>query len=236
MRRANRYRSWAKPVATPPEAPPTAPTIEMNGITLFCHGLLSHPQNWNPRPLSLLSVGGPREAVKGVLASAMTGHELTFSKAPADPAWGYDPHFRTHYGNQNQYHTLSRRLPSGQVHGLLFSANALPTETGSHFTLLVPQRESQHAPIRLLEAIDRRSELPLHPSWASWLWDTAITAEWLSPLIGFGPWIGWHVSYDEPALAEAVSEALRTQSVTVPLPTPDTAATVPLHTMSRINS
>lgn len=218
-----------------PDAPPhsTSPTIEVKGITVFCHALLAQSWEWDPRPLMLLSVGGPREAVKGVIAAAMTGYDLSLHGAPAEPAWSHRPQF--HIQHADQYHILSRRLPSGQVHGLLFPADALPTHTEPHFTLLVQQHECLHAPARLLEAIDRRSELPLHPSWYSWLWEMALATEWLSPLIGFGLWNGWTVNYDEPALAEALSQTIRSHSLTVPLPatdkpptsTPDTASRIP---------
>jgi hypothetical protein len=221
MRRFRRTPATRRSPVPPRPALTAAPTIEANGITVLCHGLLAFPQEWEPAPLTFLSIGGPREAVKGLLAAALTGHELTLRGSPHHSEWKTNSTYNAYnaYG-KDRHRTLSRRLPCGQVHGLLFPANALPTHTGSTFTLLLQGNDEAHAATRLLQAIDRRSELPLHPSWGPWLWQTALTANWLTPLAGFGPWIGWQVDDNDAELGQQLTEAITTRVLTLPTSTP----------------
>lgn len=67
------------------------------------------------------------------------------------------------------------RLPSGaSYHGMLVPELAMYNSDRSDFVLLVREQDD---PARLhFRFLDRRLELPLHASWAPWLWDRGLAA------------------------------------------------------------
>jgi hypothetical protein len=86
----------------------------------------------------------------------------------------------------------------------------------SQFTLLLPQSEEAEAPSRLLRLLDARTMLPLHPTWASWLWKLCEELDWLTALQGEGGWMGWDVQWTERTLQEQLTEAIQTRALRVP--------------------
>ncbi len=159
----------------------------------------------------LLSVGGPAEATRAVVAALANGYQL--------------PLFHLHDGTREEitvlspsagtkWHLAVRRLPCGQVHGLLYPQTSLAAARHS-FTLLLPQADKGLAPAHLLRMIDARTTFPLHPSWAPWLWTLARESGWLLGLQGEGAWIGWDVNWEERRLERAVVEALERRSLDI---------------------
>ncbi len=160
----------------------------------------------------LLSVGGPAEATRAVVAALASGYQLAL--------------FQLHDGTREEvtvlspsagtkWHLAIRRLPCGQVHGLLYP------QTGAsiaryHFTLLLPRAEQSTAPAHLLRMIDARTTLPLHSTWAPWLWALAKDFGWLLALQGNGPWVGWDVTWDDRRLQQAVIGALEDHALNTP--------------------
>jgi hypothetical protein len=101
-----------------------------------------------------------------------------------------------------------------------------PGASPHRFTLLLPATHAEHAPARLLRAIDARTPVPLRSSWAPWLWRHLEAEEALIPLHGEGPWRGWDVRYDAERLATAVTAALMQGALPIaaegpPEPAPD---------------
>src|SRR5690606_25217793 len=77
------------------------------------------------------------------------------------------------------------RLPSGSVtHGILVPELAsFPSEKRDF--LLLPRSEGE-APALHYRFLNRRFDLPLHPTWADWLWRRALECEETEPLKSFG--------------------------------------------------
>jgi hypothetical protein len=172
---------------------------EHEGATVLVHAYLSTPSD----EARFLSVGGPAEAVKAVLAGLASGHRVPLFRRTEDgraPAGALVP-------DGTPWRLEARRLPCGQVHGLL-SPRPACEEAGSRFTLLLPRGKEAEAPRHLLRLLDARTTLPLHPSWAPWLWELCEREEWLTRLTGEGEWTGWDVQWSEPTLTERVSTAI----------------------------
>jgi len=174
--------------------------VAHEGAEALCHAYLS--TSWGD--LRFLSVGGPAEAVKAVLAALGRRQSLSLHRHTG-PGW-------TSAGwlfANGKHRILTRKLPCGQVHGVFYAETALPGSRSQGFTLLLPEALKAEAVVRFYRHLDLRTPLPLHPSWAPWLWETFQVRGWLRPLEGEGPWLGWEVSWEEELLQKLAAEAVR---------------------------
>jgi hypothetical protein len=164
-----------------------------------------------------LSVGGPAESVKAVLAGLASGGRVTLFRKIE----GVDLQHR-HRGSAGaiihadsiKLHLLARRLPCGQSHGILYPDTG-PTEARYAFTLLLPKAREDDAPLALLRMIDARTTVPLHPSWAAWLWGLLDQEDLLAQLSGVGDWMGWDVRWSDSTLPRRVTEAVKDHTLRV---------------------
>lgn len=99
---------------------------------------------------------------------------------------------------------ILRKLPSGQVHGLLYPPSAAPQGSGEIFTLLLPSEKAAEAQTRFFRLLDTRTTLPLSPSWSTALWTTFERKGWLTALTGEGSWMGWEVCWEVDALEQYI--------------------------------
>lgn len=163
-----------------------------------------------------LSVGGPAESVKAVLAGLASGGRVTLFRKIE----GVDIQHRHRgsagaiHADSTKLHLLARRLPCGQTHGILYPDTG-PTEARYAFTLLLPKAREEEAPLALLRMIDARTTVPLHPSWASWLWGLLDQDGLLAELSGAGDWIGWDVRWSDSTLPRCVTEAVKDHTLRV---------------------
>lgn len=179
---------------------------EHEGASALVHAYLTDDIN----QLRLLSLGGPAEAVRAVMAAAAQGWSLTLSHRDLQ---GRQPAGSLH-ARGTPLHLLSRKLPCGYIHGLLYP-QMLAAETRSAFSLLLPKVEEPQAAAYLLRLLDARTTTPLHPSWATWAWDVFTTEEWLTPLSGQGPWMGWDVHYQGSVLSDRLIRAIKARALCV---------------------
>lgn len=212
-------------------APPsTFLYAECGGATALVHAYLAAPGD----AVRLLSLGGPTEAVHAILATLLQPG----APEPITLVRRADADLPSRRGRQKvgvlsseaiPARRIVRRLPCGQVHGL-YVADCSPTASPHRFSLLLPAAQVDDAPARLLHAIDARTSVPLHSSWAPWLWHHLEAEEALIPLHGEGPWLGWDVIYNAENLATAVTKALVQGALSiaeevVPAPTPELTST-----------
>jgi hypothetical protein len=183
--------------------------IAHEGAEALGHAYLQVPDG----PLRFLSLGGPTEAVKAVLAALATQREVACYRSNGR---GRHTDTRWLFTGPEGHRTLVRKLPSGQVHGILYPEDALPGSPGSTFTLLLPEPRRTEAAACFFRLLAMRTPLPLHPSWAGWLWATFEAQQWLTALEGVGPWIGWEAAWEEKALVDLVRKALRKGGLAVP--------------------
>jgi hypothetical protein len=188
--------------------PPTFLYAECGGATALIHAYLATAGD----ALRLLSLGGPTEAVHAILATLLQpGADesiMLVRRADTDmPSRRSRQKIGVLSAERIPARRIVRRLPCGQTHGLYVS-DSRPGASPHRFSLLLPAAHAEHAPARLLRAIDARTPVPLRSSWAPWLWHHLEAEEALIPLQGDGPWLGWDVIYNAERLATAVTAAL----------------------------
>ena len=108
----------------------------------------------------------------------------------------------------------SARLPSGAAyHGLLVPELAAYACDRQEFLLLA--RSEDEAPALHYRFLNRRLDLPLHPSWAGWLWERGLNADEVEALESVGVH-AYRCRPDPSALQENISDAVRRRVLTVP--------------------
>ena len=159
----------------------------------------SRHQMW----LWLISLLGSQQAVKALWARLIKGESMTLrfetlgrarfcALAPEGPkGWCF----------------FTAGLPaSAGYQGVLVPECALYTSERPDF-LLLPRRPEEAASLHY-RFLNRRLDLPLHPSWATWLWERALRAGEALGLESRGVH-GYHCIPNAEALAAELSTAVR---------------------------
>ena len=164
-----------------------------------------------------LSIGGPAEAVKAVLAAAKLRDNRLVLFRPNERV-SLHQSGREYVGPLHATATPSRllckRLPCGQAHGVLYP-DTTAGETPYGFSLVLPKAQEATAPERLLRLIDVRTSLPLHPSWAGWLWRYLDENADITPLNGYGHWVGWEIHWNEQQVTQELTEAVKARTLKI---------------------
>ena len=110
--------------------------------------------------------------------------------------------------------TKVTRLPvSGGWHALVYTTLA---EFGSdHDNFLLLARSAEEAPALHHRFLDRRSPLPLHRSWAEWLWERGLQKEEIVPLQSVGV-AAYRCNPNGEQLRNDLSEAVASGRLTLP--------------------
>lgn len=153
------------------------------------------------REIWFLSMLGHQQAVRAIWARLIKGeaaylenHDLGGESLPlAREAWG-------------TWRFSGMRLPSGaSYHGLLVPEMAVYNSDRSDFLLLVREQDDvAHLHYRFLA---RRLDLPLHPSWAEWLWHRALTSGEVEQLDCLGL-RAWRCRPNQSALRDDIGDAV----------------------------
>ena len=110
--------------------------------------------------------------------------------------------------------TKIARLPvSGGYHALVYTRMAEYAFERDAFLLLAPGEAE--APALHHRFLDRRSPLPLHRSWAEWLWRRGLAKGEISPLQSAGVH-AWRCTPDAEVLREDLSVAVGSGLLTLP--------------------
>ena len=116
--------------------------------------------------------------------------------------------------------TKIARLPaSGGWHALVYTKQAEYAFEKDSFLLLA--QSAEEAPALHHRFLDKRSPLPLHGSWAGWLWERGLREGEIAPLQSVGV-SAYRCSPKADKLREDLSKAVAWGSLT--LPTEETAA------------
>jgi len=161
--------------------------------------------------LWFLSLLGSQQAVRALWARLVKGEtaylgddELTGGSPCwlAREAWGT---WRFH----------GCRLPSGSAyHGMLVPELAAYACDRQEFLLLA--RSEDEAPALHYRFLNRRLDLPLHLSWADWLWERGLNANEVAALESLGVH-AYRCRPDRDALQEDVSQAVRRGRLSTPI-------------------
>ncbi len=110
--------------------------------------------------------------------------------------------------------TKIARLPvSGGYHGLVYTRLAELAFERDAFLLLAPG--DAEAPALHHRFLDRRSPLPLHRSWADWLWRRGLAVGEVTPLQSAGI-AAWRCVPDAEALRDDLAAAVAAGTLTLP--------------------
>lgn len=133
----------------------TLPIIKSKGIQAYCTDLVMDPEG----TAYLLSVAGYQVAVKGIIANVLD----------CGPVSVYGAGLRVEITRDSTaYQVHYHRLPSGLYQAALVPKMAFAKcqEPKDRFLVLC-QDNGKELFFDLLQA---KSDIPLHPSWADWLW------------------------------------------------------------------
>ncbi len=189
------------------------PTLNVGGFDATVDACVWEP---DPEPaarrmrLWFLSLLGPHEAVKAIWARLVKGETATMSLEAMGAArfCALAPDGPRHW----RFLTASLRTVAA-YHGVLLPEAARYPAERSDF-LLFPRSDAEAPPLHF-RFLNRRLDLPLHPLWASWLWEGGISAGEIMALESWGLQ-GYRCIPNPERLASEMGEALRAGTLPVP--------------------
>lgn len=150
-----------------------------------------------------ISLLGAQQAVKAIWARLVKGETAYLSGT--DSAGGYPCWLAREAWGTWRFHQM--RLPSGAAHhGMLVPDLAAYRAERREFLLLA--RANEEAPPLHYRFLNRRIDLPLHPSWCDWLWERALANGEGEALDSSGV-SGYLCRPDPLALQTEISQAVR---------------------------
>jgi hypothetical protein len=147
------------------------PVLQAGGFTAHVDAYAAAPE---PDPathltmLHFLSLLGSKQAVQALWARLVKGEPATLSRE----VLGLTRLCALAPGSPRGWRLFSASLPGAAgYHAMLVPEAAFLTADRPEF-LLLPRTPGDAATLQF-RFLDRRVDLPLHPSWADWLWERA---------------------------------------------------------------
>ena len=199
---------------TPPEGGNDLYTISAGGFSATVDSFAREEQS---EGLWFLSMLGSQTAVKAIWAALLKQPpEAAFLIRGADglPHSGGYQRCIIPEETIGTWTTKITRLPSsGGWQAMVYTKLAEFRFERDEFLLLAPDEEA--APALHRRFLDRRSDLPLPPDWADWLWQTGLRQETIVPLESVGV-AAYRCSPNHDLLREELSEAVASGRLTLP--------------------
>ena len=175
--------------------------IHTLGIHAYCSDLIVDP--CDSETVYFMSVAGYQATVKGIIANLLDNYGINL-----------EVDGNKHYLTRGSfgYKAQLKKLSSGLVHGVLFPKLALPKsdDDGQDTFFIVTDKRDELLTL-FFRHLDEKTDIPLHPSWANWLWKTFEEQDgWLveaQTLVG--AYQGFLFEFNHEALHDLVSEAIR---------------------------
>jgi len=177
--------------------------INAMGIHAYCSDLIVDSDY--PDTVYFMSVAGYQATVKGIVANLLEYHGVSI-----------EIDGREHYLTRASlgYKMQLRKLPSGLAHAAVFPKLAMPKsdeERQDRFFIMTDK--SDELLTLFFRHLDEKIEVPLHPSWAMWLWNTFAEQEaWIleaKTLVGSHQ--GYLFEFNHKRVHDLISEAIRNQ-------------------------
>jgi hypothetical protein len=175
--------------------------IHAMGIQAYCSDLIVDSSD--SETVYFMSVAGYQATVKGIIANLLDNYGISIEGDG-------NSHYLTR-GNFG-YKAQLKKLPSGLVHAVLFPRLALPKsddEGQNTFFILTENRDELLT--LFFRHLDEKTDIPLHPSWAKWLWKTFEQQEgWLlAAQTIVGSFEKYYFEFNHENLYDLVSEAIQ---------------------------
>jgi hypothetical protein len=174
--------------------------IYVTGIKAYCSDLVVEAESRDF--IYFISIAGYQTAVKGIIANLLEHCWARIFIEDQD----YDLS-RTGY----EYKVQSKKLPSGLVHAVLYPKLAIPAhDEKNQNTFFIFTEQAKDIYSLFYKHLDDKTHIPLHPSWARWLWEVFEQEGWITELGTLvGAYKGYSISFDPGLLADRISEAIR---------------------------
>lgn len=160
--------------------------------------------------LWFVSLLGPQQALKAIGARLLMGELATVSRAALNQVrfCSLAPH------GPKGWRTLSARLPASAGHQLVLLPELARIDAARDDFLLLPRSEDETAGLHF-RFLDRRVDVPLHASWASWVWERALRTGEAVALEAEGI-LAYRCHPDSVAMVTDVSAAVRSGQLVIP--------------------
>jgi hypothetical protein len=174
--------------------------VRSKGIKAYCSDLIVDQDR---ETVCFLSICGYQVAVKGIIANFLGDNGIALETN------GFDHYLRC---SHLSYKVQLKKLPSGLVHAVAILKLALPSiDDGTRNSFLVITKDDRETRPLFFRHLDEKTELPLHPSWTEWLWNTFDQQEdWLLEQTTLaGDFKGYLFKFNPEYLKDLISEAIR---------------------------
>ena len=137
--------------------------IHTMGIKAWCSDLIIDPQDMET--IYFMSICGYQVTVKGIVANLLENCGISIEIDGVE-------HYLTR--SDMGYKVKMKKLPSGLVHAVVIPKLALSrNDEEKQNRFFVITQEDQNILTLFFRHLDEKTEIPLHPTWASWLWKTS---------------------------------------------------------------
>jgi len=189
-------------------------TITAGGFSATCDAFASDPEQ---NQLWFCSMVGAQTSLKAIWAALLN--------SPPSPAFlikgavdelhegGYE-RCQVPESSIGTWKTKIARLPqAGAYHAMVYTQMAELSFERDAFLLLTP--DASDAPALHLRFLNQRTELPIHRTWAYWLWEQGLDSEAIRPLKSEGLH-AWYCHHDPQQLESELSAAVKYGALRLP--------------------
>jgi hypothetical protein len=171
------------------------------GIQAYCSDLIVDPNDLET--VYFMSVAGYQATVKGIVANLLEHYGISI-----------EIDGNNHYLTRASlgYKAQMKKLPSGLAHAVLLPKLALAKSDEERQDTFFVMTDSRDELLTLFfRHLNEKTEIPLHPSWGRWLWETFVAQEgWLLEAKTLaGSYRGYLFEFNQKHLHDLVSEAIR---------------------------
>jgi hypothetical protein len=175
--------------------------IQSMGIKAWCSDLIIEPED--SETIYFMSICGYQATVKGIVANLLENCGISIE---------VDGIEHDLIRSDTGYKVLMKKLPSGLIHAVVLPKQAIPNnDEDSRNLFFVFAKRDQDILTLFFRHLDDKTEIPLHPSWASWLWEAfAKKGDWLTELQTLaGNFKGYRFDYQPSHLHDLIANAIR---------------------------
>ncbi len=185
-------------------------TISGQGFSATCDAFAVSPKTEN---IWFASMIGSLRAVRAITANLCTNPPVRVFINSDDPMDHYRS-FTPAEPNMRNWEHREQKLPNTQLHhSLVYSTRAKYGTAGHLFVILC--QDPEEAPDRHYRFLDQRVAIPLHPSWAGWLWEEGLANESIVPLESHGI-RAYLCQVYEPMTMDLISQAIQKGTLQTP--------------------
>ena len=175
--------------------------IHTMGIKAWCSDLIIDPQDLET--VYFMSICGYQVTVKGIVANLLENCGISIEIDGVE-------HYLTR--SDMGYKVQMKKLPSGLVHAVVLPKLALSrNDEEKQNRFFVITKEEQYVLTLFFRHLDEKTEIPLHPTWASWLWKAFKKQDdWFIELQTLvGNFKGYLFDFHPTQLHDLISKAIR---------------------------